>query len=376
MTGPGSGPLVEKAALLIDAGQSRQAAGLLAQRTAEAPDDTSAWAQLARARLGTEEPEQALEAARRTVELAPELAYGHRLLTLAFLGCRRIDEAIAPAREAVRLDPASWMTHYTLAQALARLPGPRTPESIVACLEEALAVAYEGVRLAPDEPRTHKQVAFVLQARGRDPEAVAPLREALRLDPADAGTRSTLVRLEQRLGEAKLTDVISAEAEEQAAKPDSLLLRNNLDIGYHRLLRRTRWIALLCLLIAVLNAQVYPSDEGMRALPVDLSGRLYGLGIVVVICALTVLVARRRLPRGAWRGMWNLCRRSRVVRLVPVSVAWCLGCALALLLVPWTERPPMKWFTHAGWAVTLVAMYGDHAWRKIMTPRKLGRLYS
>ncbi|WP_326807789.1 MULTISPECIES: tetratricopeptide repeat protein [unclassified Streptomyces] len=371
----GHSPLVEKAELLLDADRPEEAATLLAQRIAEEPDDAAAWTRLVLAHLDTKEPERALEAARRAVELAPELPYAHRMLTLALLGCRRIDEAIAPAREAVRLEPESWMTHYTLAQALARIPGPRTPESIVACLEEALVVAREGVRRAPEEPRTHHQVAFVLQASGKGEEALAPLREALRLDPADARTRSTLVSLEQRLGKAKLTDVISAEADQQAAEPQNDNVRHNLDVRYHALLRRTRWIALLCLLVAVLNAQVYPSDDEMRKLPVDLGGRMYGLGIVVVICALTAVIAWRRLPRGSWRGMRRLCRRSTVVRLVPLSVAWCLLCAVALLVVAWTDRTPMRWITHAGWAVTLVAMYGDHAWRKIVVPKKLSRMY-
>jgi tetratricopeptide (TPR) repeat protein len=49
--------------------------------------------------------DRALDALRRAVALKPTLALAHSRLGSAYLNLRRYDEALAAAREAVRLDP-------------------------------------------------------------------------------------------------------------------------------------------------------------------------------------------------------------------------------------------------------------------------------
>ncbi|WP_149561772.1 tetratricopeptide repeat protein [Streptomyces cacaoi] len=367
--------IAAKADALLAAGYAQQAAGLLGQRLAEEPGDAVAWGHLARCRLDLEDGPGAVEAASQLVRLRPELGWGYRLLTSALLRERRLSEALTAAREAVRADPESWTTHWTLSEALRRLPGDRSEEGIRRQLDEAAEAVREALRLAPDEPKVYRQISLIQHMRGHRREAAQALTEVLRLDPADAGARADLVRLQEELGDARLTDVISAGSGLLAGAPDDEVARHNLDVGYHRLLRRARWIALLCLVVAAVAARAFPTGDDPRELPVERGTRLYGLAWIAGIWAVSLLIAWRRLPRGAWRGMRALCARSWLARSAPLSAAWCVLCAVAVVAVGWTDRAVVQTLVHAGWAVNLVVMYADHARRKVLLERGRYDLY-
>jgi predicted Zn-dependent protease with MMP-like domain/Tfp pilus assembly protein PilF len=63
-------------------------------------------------RLQRAEPQEALAAATRSIELDPELAEGHHALGLSFTQLRQIDEADAAFARAAALDPESYFKPY------------------------------------------------------------------------------------------------------------------------------------------------------------------------------------------------------------------------------------------------------------------------
>jgi predicted Zn-dependent protease with MMP-like domain/cytochrome c-type biogenesis protein CcmH/NrfG len=82
-------------------------------------------------RLQRAEPEEALAAARRSIELDPELAEGHHALGLAYTQLGRIEESDAVFARAAELDPESYFRPFRLGaedfdevvdEALAELP--------------------------------------------------------------------------------------------------------------------------------------------------------------------------------------------------------------------------------------------------------------
>jgi tetratricopeptide (TPR) repeat protein len=95
-------------------------------------------------------------------------------------------EAIAQYKEALRLNPDSVKAHNNLGNALNLLG--RTPEAIVQ-YEEAL-------RLSPHDATIHYNLAgALLKTPGRANEAVAHLKEVVRLQPDNKMARQILARI-------------------------------------------------------------------------------------------------------------------------------------------------------------------------------------
>ncbi|GAA2624449.1 hypothetical protein [Streptomyces axinellae] len=373
----GAALLLAKAELLIDARHPAEAWPLLFQASKEDGENPMVWAEMARCQLAWGRPHATVLLARSALHYAPQLAYAHRLLTHGQLGDGDLAGGLASARECVRLDPGSWVCHWSLSEALRRQVTDQTPKAEKeAYLREALEAAGRAVELDPENPGTHEQVAQVQSMRGRKQDAHAAWQEVLRLDPADTRVRADLVRSQAEEGQAHLSDVISAGTDALAASPQSAAARHELHHSYHRMLCRTRWVALLSLLVATLAARVFPTGDDPAVLPVELGQRLYGLAWIAGIWTLTCVLAWRRLPRGAWRGMRALLGRSWQVRSAPLAAAWCLLCAVALLAVGWRDRAAMQWVVHAGWAVTLAVMYADYTVREnVPGRRRWPRLY-
>ncbi|WP_226873758.1 CHAT domain-containing protein [Microbispora sitophila] len=133
--------------------------------------DPRAWCAVAVARLSHDQPEAALEAARQAIGRDPQDEWGHRLAGAALERLGRDTEAVAAAREAVRLAPGSWAARLRLASALRRLPGR---------WREAWAEARRAVRFAPDEPDPHVLCGDLALLRGDHDGAVRAYGEALR----------------------------------------------------------------------------------------------------------------------------------------------------------------------------------------------------
>nr|BFE81918.1 hypothetical protein GCM10020093_045190 [Planobispora longispora] len=151
------------------------------------PGGPREWCAVAAARLGRGQPEAALEAARRAVDLDPRAEagadWGYRLASLAFERLGRDAEAVAAAEEAVRLAPGSWTARLRLGTALRRIPGRWT---------ESRAQAARAARYAPEEPDPHVLVGDLSLLRGDYAQARTAYRHALRRRDDHPGARINL----------------------------------------------------------------------------------------------------------------------------------------------------------------------------------------
>ncbi len=92
------------------------------------------------------------------------------------------DEAVRHLTTALGIRPSSVSTHLVLSYAL--IAGRK--------LEEAEAECREAVRLKPDDPVAHASLGGALGWQGKSPENFRELREAIRLKPDDGGIHGNL----------------------------------------------------------------------------------------------------------------------------------------------------------------------------------------
>jgi tetratricopeptide (TPR) repeat protein/predicted Ser/Thr protein kinase len=109
---------------------------------------------------------------RRAIEIDPELVDAHTYLANGLLGLGRVDEAIAAAREAIRIDPANGQPHQALARAYWVGKG-----------DFALAIpAFErAIALNPEAGYSYLQLGLLLSWEGRYAQAETVLKRAVEL---------------------------------------------------------------------------------------------------------------------------------------------------------------------------------------------------
>ncbi len=117
----------------------RDAAILLQQAVALAPDYRAAWLDLGRARTELYELDEAIECAQRAIDLAPERASGYIGLGNALARSSRTEEAIAAYEKAAGLQPAQAGTYLGLGNVL----------KTVGRQADAISAYRAGIRLRP-----------------------------------------------------------------------------------------------------------------------------------------------------------------------------------------------------------------------------------
>ncbi|MGH9861903.1 MAG: tetratricopeptide repeat protein [Candidatus Acidiferrales bacterium] len=121
------------------------------------------------------EPAQAIEEYRRALELDPVRNSSHALLASALTAAGRLEEAQDSYRRALELEPAEAAHHNNLAALLVRSHR----------LKEALYHFQKAVELDPQRAATfHFNMGAALLNAGQATEALPPLRQAARSDPA------------------------------------------------------------------------------------------------------------------------------------------------------------------------------------------------
>ncbi len=115
---------------------------------------------------------KAIEHFSAAIQLHPRNAQAHANLGKAFAAQNRFAEAEPPLRKALELDPGNAETHRQLGAALAAQKQ----------LTEAARHLDEAARLRP-EAGTLMELAMVLRQAGQTREAVARLRQAIKLEP-------------------------------------------------------------------------------------------------------------------------------------------------------------------------------------------------
>ncbi|CAM5562569.1 tetratricopeptide repeat protein [Streptomyces fumanus] len=362
---------MERAEALLSLERYDEARTLLARRVAAAPEDAAAWTELARCHAKLGAPQEALTATGEALRLEPENVNALLLRAQALVGSGAgVDAAVDTLREAVRIRPQFWgcwsmLADYALRQAIlrrAKETGGRelTHEDVAAVAEGAIAMAEQAIRLAPEEVRPYEVRRFIAGLTGDDATIDAMDQAILRLDPTHSEALSSRTRRAANTPGVRASRAADLIAEALGAAPDSSSMRKELDAATYRLLRGTRWLALLCVVFAALSLGVGPGDDGTpRDLPLSLAQRLWDVLLMAAVWVLGALVRYRKRRKGVRLNVRSLLRRDGWARLAAGQAAAVTVCALVLVLVPWTAREVPRTVFWVALLSTLLTMYVD-----------------
>jgi tetratricopeptide (TPR) repeat protein len=139
---------VAAARTAVDAHRYDEAITLLRDHLTRDPDDARAWHRLSGALSGADRKREALEAADRATELAPDNAVAHRMRALALVFLKRFPEAERAATRSIALNARDPEAHALLGEALKNQRRIRGNEAIRAAL--ALDPANPAARAAAE----------------------------------------------------------------------------------------------------------------------------------------------------------------------------------------------------------------------------------
>ncbi|WP_411084858.1 tetratricopeptide repeat protein [Streptomyces sp. 061-3] len=343
-------PLTEQAAALIGLDRLDEAQALLTKRLAEDPEDFRAWVRLARCHLREREFEDVVTTTGEALRIAPQDcdAWIVRMYGLRRTGRR--DEALAAAQEAVRINPQSWQAVNALAEAVSAWQ-PRWPE--------VLELAQTAVRLAPEEPEAYQGLWKAALLNGAFDVRDHAIRETLRLDPTSAWALRELAEKQAAApgtGPKRRAEVYASAL---AADPGSNSMRMGLDRAVFQMLRGTRWLAVLSLVLAGAAINLFPSDGDGPELPLPIGTRLYVLALIAVVWAFGAWRRYRKLRAGVQLSVRSLLRRMFWARLVLVQAVLGTLCAVAVAAVPWTDRGVPQVVLWVGLGPTLLTIWFD-----------------
>lgn len=365
--------LFQRAMVLTTARRHDEAQRLLSERLERVPDDANAMMMLGRSHLIQGDPLTAHRILTEALALNSLMSSAHELLSMAESDLGLREAAVASAREAIRLAPAERQSYGALAQAQLGLAQHSSGADRQIAYQAALAAGQQRVHLAPDEAVGRVYISEALAGLGQFRPAAQAMRQAARLDPEDPLKGARVVELRHAAKELKLTHLIAAKDLRARVQPTDRQAEFELLVNVHRLLRRTRWIALLCFVLAVLTSAVVDlaATEGRggrpaepREFPVALADRLIGVAWIVVIVGVCVVVTHRRTGGAIWRcGVWAL-RRSWLVCNAALPALWCVLCAAVLLAVSWERREDAYWLVHLAWPPLLITLLVDHTYMR------------
>jgi tetratricopeptide (TPR) repeat protein len=178
---------IARAAAYFERLELQKAASTLEPVLASDPRSAAGWLLMARLRLALEQPEAALEAANRGVELLPEDARPPATASRALTMLGRHDEAITMAYRAVIIEPENPFWHDRVAWAL--LAADRH-------LADAEQAARTAVGLDPNEAHYYFTHGVALDALGHTDQARQALLISLRLEPENPVAQHRLATLD------------------------------------------------------------------------------------------------------------------------------------------------------------------------------------
>ncbi|MGX6603407.1 tetratricopeptide repeat protein [Micromonosporaceae bacterium Da 78-11] len=205
--------LLDQADDLLLHGRAGKAATLLTPVVGQEPDNVGAWQLLARARLELGQLDQALAAARSALRVDPLGLESLYWVSAAYTALGRHDLAIAAATTACAEDPGNPRLAERRGRAL--LAAGRTAEAEVS-LRSAVEFAHY-------DPGLHVAHGIALFAAGRPLSAREAYGRALLLDPTHVRARTELRRLSHAersvVDAASLVRVTDDFAESQRIRP-------------------------------------------------------------------------------------------------------------------------------------------------------------
>lgn len=347
--------MMARATSMEELGRYDEAAHQLSALIAQIPDSDVLWSRVAYCRVMLAEGESALQAAEEALRVNPESPQGHSARSQALLNLGRSAEAVSAGREAVGSVPGNTHAHVTLARALRH-----TPDGA----EESVEMLRRAIGMEPNDAVLHFHLGLSLSKSGRNDEAAESMREALRIEPAHVDALASLNVLNAQTGKVGLTESLTDGTRVLALDPQHRSAEHNLDVWLHQLLRRTRWIALGCLVIALPAARVFTTEGADNSMPAPLSGRMYALALIIGICGLCGWLTARRLPKAVRAAARSLCRRYWLIATAPVSAVWCLLGAIVIVAVPWSDRAVPQVIMHVAWIPAVLSMYAVRSVRR------------
>lgn len=309
--------LSERGRLLLGAGRYDDAVRLLSRALAQDPDDPRALALMAGALYGTDEPERALDTARRALARNPGEIYALRIAGWACDRLGNYEGARAYALEVVRRAPDDWRSHADAATQLVR---------VRADLPTARAAAREAVRLGPQEAGAHFAMGLVAQTDKTYEVARRAYQETLRLEPGHAMARNNLAVLELRRG--RVGQGMRGVVDALRLDPGMAAARTNIDVVVSQLIHRA----------AVPVSFGWVVANSVQAQLADLAwpARLIGVPVVLAIPLVWWLRARPALaaiPRSYGPFLRGFPRREPwlTARAVLLGLAYLVLLAGAVL---------------------------------------------
>ena len=200
-------PHYDRGLLLFNRERYDEAARELHEAVAQNGDDPFSHGLLAICLSQLDRHQQAMEVARRTIELAPDLDYSHFVLSRVLVDRQKLNEAFDAISTAIRLDPEDAMNHAWLARIeYERNNWSKAVEAADAGLalnaEDDMCLHYRSLALTklgrgdearrdqetllasnPSDPHSHAARGWTLLEEGNSEKAKEHFLEALRLDP-------------------------------------------------------------------------------------------------------------------------------------------------------------------------------------------------
>jgi tetratricopeptide (TPR) repeat protein len=197
------------AALLLDLALPPEALEHLEYLIRKRPEDPDVLVRLARCRMARGQADEAGTLLEHVLQAHPR--YRPALCARGELATQQNDPAEAEKwlREALALDPADFLTQYTLARSL-RQRGKddeaRAVEERVAAMEKDInrmhAIVKEEIPRAPNDPVLLTEVGTILLRAGSEREGLQWLHKALQNDPAFPAAHRALAVYFERRGDA------------------------------------------------------------------------------------------------------------------------------------------------------------------------------
>lgn len=327
---------IERAERFAEVGQDARAMRILTDLLAHFPEHEGNTRQvLAWAHIREDRYDEALTHARRTVALSPESAAARYTLGAALWGLDEDEAAERVMRECLALDPTHGGAHAVLARMLA---GSTKRQ------EEAVAHAREAVRLDPANSYNQASLAIALGTSDAD-GAEAALQEAIRLDPTSTQILVNIAIEQNRHG--RPLAAIRTAASVVACDPANPASRQLMDTMLYNVVR---------------DAQVSVFLGTLLALPFLGLGFFFGIGNALAAAILGITALRtvhgtyRRvrafathLPHHGTRVAKSFVRRSplNVVWAAVVAVVW-VGLILGIVGLLMGTTAPLRWAVLAG----------------------------
>ncbi len=300
---------LDRARQLNDTGHHAEAESAARAVLAGDPDSVAALRVLAQALVGQDRPRDALVPAREACRLDP--ADVNAMLVLSNAATRAGDGelAVSAAENAVAEAPHDPATHYTLSYALLKGADRRT---------SALAEADNAAVLAPGAADVHNLRGLCLSRLGRTDEARAAYRRALAIEPQHALAMSNLAALEIKRNPLSAARRLTRAA---GVAPQERLIHGNLKVAARNFALQVQWLMILGGVVLAIVAESNGSRVAREAIAV-------GLGVLAVAAG-AYFVAQ--LPRGYRRSPVGLVRSFGVSGWAQV-VVFCFLTALVYLV--------------------------------------------